>query len=145
MSASDRNPKPRRSLHGRGVTAFLVLFSAAVLVYSGLVLYVDPKPDTSRLSWMLSLGLDKDQWKDLHVVISALFVVVALDHLSLNWRSLMHYLRGRAGRAIHLKRELALALMIVGISLAGSLARVPPFYTVVQIRHVVKDYLRHHH
>ena len=84
----------------RYISLGLALTFAMILV-SGLVLYIAPKGSVARWTNWLFLGLDRAQWETQHTIFSYLFVFFGFVHLfQLNWKAFLSYL----GRKI-IKRE----------------------------------------
>ena len=124
----------------RGFTSLLLMGLFLVLGFSGAMLYGSPRGRVANWTDWTLLGLGKEQWEGIHLNGSVLFLVVAVLHLTLNWRPFWGYVKKRAGLGLNRKVELALATAITAGIVVGTLYQVPPFRTVVDWRHGIKDY-----
>ena len=119
-----RSERPKRRV--RRFASFLVAWSFAVLLISGIVLFVAPSGRVARdVAWHLA-GLDKENWGGLHLIFAILFVVFAVLHLALNWRPFQGYLVDRASHHLRLSPELLISLAVVGFLVFATVANVPP-------------------
>ena len=114
-------------MHKRGFVSFLTLAGFLFVLASGIVLYVTPHGWAARgLGWTL-LGLDKYDWINVHVAFSALWLIAVSIHIYLNWRVLKAFAYKKAAGGFRLKREMALAALIMLAVFLGSLYQVTPF------------------
>ena len=134
----DARARKRYSL--RGFTSLLLMGLFLVLGFSGAMLYGSPRGRVAHWTDWTLLGLGKEQWEGIHLNGSVLFLLVAVLHLTLNWRPFWGYLKKRAGLGLNRKAELALATAITAGVVVGTLYQVPPFKSVVDWRHGLKDY-----
>jgi uncharacterized protein DUF4405 len=134
-------PKERsKPFHTKGFVSLLITLSFLVMVVAGGVLYISPKGRVAHWTGWMVAGLDKEQWSAVHMAASFVFVVAAGFHLYLNWASFWSYLKARAVSGLNLKRELALALVLMAVCVAGTIADVTPFKAVVYGRDGFQDY-----
>lgn len=129
----------RDRLKWRAFTSFLVLFSFVVLAFSGIILYIFPYRRVAYWMDFHLLGLDKDQWNNLHACFSLLFVAFAVFHIINNWRTLWNYVRDRAKNTIRVKKELFSALAILVAFVIGSIFFIPPFKSIKDLREYIKE------
>jgi len=115
----------------RAFVSLVLTMSALVMLVSGLVLYVMPEGRIAYWNDWRLLALDKEQWGAIHTLTSLLFGVTALWHLAYNWRAFLAYLREQAGEMLGGRRELASALVVTLLLVAGSAAGLPPFQQVM--------------
>jgi hypothetical protein len=71
---------------------------------------------------------------------SILFVLIAALHLVLNWSVLVRYIKNKAVAGLNLKKELAAAMLIGGLCIAGPIYNAPPFSSVVAVNDDIKNY-----
>ena len=72
--------------HTRSFISFLLTWSFAILIVSGIVLYIAPHGRVAHwVNWRL-LGLTKDNWAAIHTIIGYLFMIVAVVHFVFNYR-----------------------------------------------------------
>lgn len=130
----------RRPFNMRGFTSLLLTLSFMVMVFSGVMLFLTPRGRVANWTDWTLLGLGKHQWGAVHIVNSLCFVGVAALHLYLNWSLFVSYLKKRAVAGLHMKRELAVATVVCVLLLAGTIASVPPFSSLVALQEDIKNY-----
>ncbi|MDD3289087.1 MAG: DUF4405 domain-containing protein [Alphaproteobacteria bacterium] len=104
----------RFSISWRAVISMLMVFGFVILAVSGILLYVAPHGRAAEWSFML---LNKQDWRNLHIVFSFLFIAISIWHLVLNWKPFTGYIRQRITTnmekiSIKLRPELFIALIL---------------------------------
>jgi hypothetical protein len=130
--------KPTRRFHGRAFISVMTALSFVAMSVTGVVLFVMPPGRIAYWTGWKMLALTKDQWDGLHIWFSLIFMVAALLHLYLNWRSLLSYFRHKIRRAFALRTEWVTALVLCGVVGWGTLARVGPFSSLLTWNQAVK-------
>ena len=133
------SPK-RRRFSTRGFTSLLLTLSLLLMGLSGIMLYVSPRGRVANWTDWTLLGFGKEQWGSLHMNASVLFLLVAVLHLTVNWSLFFSYLKKRAVAGLHMKRELVLAVGVVVVCVIGTTYAFPPFSSLMELNHDVKDY-----
>ena len=111
----------------RALTSLCVVLSFAVMVGSGIALFLAPSMRLARdTNWQM-WGLTKPEWLDIHLVFSMLFLIVAVLHTFFNWRPLVAYLRNRATQRPGFRWEWIVALLLSVMVFVGVRQEVPPF------------------
>lgn len=126
-------------LRGRGLTSFVVTLSFLAMILSGAVLYAAPRGRDANWSGWTCLGLWREQWVAMHIVVSALLVLFGMVHLAFNWRPLWSYLHSRLKPGIHLWKELTVAVLLVGGLSAAAITGLPPARQLVSGSDQIKD------
>lgn len=142
MDTTSDNSREKRPLNKKGLMTLLLFLSSLIISFSGIVLYISPKKYAPIWTKGLLWGLEKDQWKEIHTVVSVLFIIVAIVHLYLNWRIFRNYIKSQIKTGLNLRRELAIACLIVAIFVGGTIMEVPPFHTIIEAREIFKDYFK---
>jgi hypothetical protein len=128
----------KKIFHTRGFMSLLTALSFIAMTISGIVLYFTPHGRIAYWTdWKFAL-LTKNNWADMHVLTSLLFVVAAAWHLYLNWQVFMSYICRKAQTAASLKKELAIAAVITLIFTFGSVFSIPPFSYVIDFSEYLK-------
>ncbi len=130
----------RSTFYTRGFTTFVLVMSFLVIAGTGIALFATPRGRVAHWTDWTLLGLGKDQWSSIHLTAAALFLFAAALHIVFNWKVLKGYLKLRRVAGLRLKRELFAAATVSLLFVAGTLAQVPPFSTLVDLHHEVKDY-----
>jgi len=116
----------RRRFSVRGLTSFVVTLSFLLMVVSGAVLYGLPRGYRGGQDAAAMWGLDRHDWTAIHITDSLLFTVVAVVHLTLNWKVLRGYIHRKAAAGLNLKWELLIAVVLVAALAAATVCRVWP-------------------
>jgi len=120
---------------------FISLFITAITVFvfiSGIILYLAPHCGVARwLGWEV-MGLSKENWSDLHIVLGFIFLIGAVLHLIYNWRTLLAYLKQKAGKSFSFSKELITALILTAVVFMGTMNGVPPFNWILDLGNSVK-------
>lgn len=127
-------------LSGRGLVSVLLALAFAALVFSGAILYVTPRGRMANWAGWTMLALSKQQWQSIHISVSLLFVAASGVHLFLNWALFWHYLKRAFGKGAAMKAEVLIGVALVSAILAGAIAQLPPFSTIMAWNEQIKDY-----
>ncbi len=74
---------------GRAFTSLSSLVSFILLLFTGIILYIQPHGRVAYwIKWNF-LGLEKDQWGNIHIFSGLLFLVAGGFHLYYNWKPLI--------------------------------------------------------
>ena len=123
----------------RRVVSLTMFLSFAVMIYTGLMLFLCPHGRVAYWTgWRLG-GLSKDQYGDLHTTFMVIFIVAGLWHVTLNWRAITYYLKTRARRWKLVTPEFNIALALVVLFAAGTLVGLPPWSSLLGWKDTVKD------
>jgi Domain of unknown function (DUF4405) len=129
-----------KSIKLRRVVALSMVLSAAVLTYTGLMLYIAPHGRVAYwIDWHL-LGLSKEQLGAVHTTNSFLFVVMGLLHTYYNWKPIKTYLKNKAKQWQVFNGNSVVALLLVGLFAVGSVLHIPPMAQVLDLGEVIKDW-----
>ena len=133
------NNNANRQLHVRGLISLITALSFLIMAVSGLVLFVVPQGRIAIwVDWQF-LGLSREQWGDMHISTSLLFVLAGVWHTVINWRALVGYFRDRTRRTVVLKTELVIALLTTVFFTVGAVFQVPPVSYVLALNEMVKN------
>jgi hypothetical protein len=123
----------------RGFTSLLLVLCMMMLLASGLALYVAPRGRVANFTSWTALSLSRQQWAAVHINASILFGVVTSTHLVMNWSRLVGYMKKRAKPEIHMKRELASAVAVACVIIAGTVLELPPISIPVEFKYDLRD------
>jgi len=130
--------RPARRFSGRAFVSVATALSFVAMSVTGIMLFVMPPGRIAYWTGWRMLALTKDQWDGLHIWFSLLFMIAAILHLYLNWRSFLSYFRNKVRKAFALRAEWAMALLLCGVVGWGTLARVGPFSSLLTWNQAVK-------
>lgn len=139
MNASPSNVATRRQFSWRALTSVLIFAGFLVLVVSGIMLFVAPPGRVANWSNWTLFGLTKKQWTSLHVCFSALFLIVSIVHLILNWRPMIGYFKDRLAGRLGFRWEWATALVVCAVVAVGTHYKWPPFAQLLAWNDTLKE------
>jgi hypothetical protein len=113
-------------INRRGLVSFLTLFGFLIMSLTGLVLYAMPVGRVAYWIHWKMIGLSKDDWGNIHILSSLLFIVAGAFHIGLNWKPLMNYFRDKIRSSLRLRRELLISLILSLLIVVSSLWPFPP-------------------
>lgn len=129
----------RPPLSWRALTSVLIFAGFLALVVSGIMLFVSPPGRVANWSNWTLLGLTKKQWTALHVCFSALFLIVSIVHLMLNWRPMLGYFKDRLAGRLGFRWEWATALLLCAGVAVGTHYKWPPFAQLLAWNDTLKE------
>jgi hypothetical protein len=130
--------KPARRFSGRAFVSVTTAVSFVAMSVTGIVLFVMPPGRIAYWTGWRMLALTKDEWDGLHIWFSLIFMVAAVLHLYLNWRSFLSYFRDKVRKAFALRWEWTMALLLCGVVGWGTLARRGLFSSLLTWNQAVK-------
>ncbi|MBN2311094.1 MAG: DUF4405 domain-containing protein [Candidatus Hydrogenedentes bacterium] len=133
-------PEPRKPFHWRGLTSLFTTVNFLTLAVTGAVLYASPQGRVAHWTGWTVWGLDREQWGAIHMVSSLAFLIAGGFHLYFNWTTFWSYFRSKLQAGFNLKRECALALLLMIVIIAGTVLGVPPFSTIIHWNDGIKAY-----
>jgi hypothetical protein len=107
-----------------------LFYTVVVIAVAGLVLFAKPSGDVAKLIGWRFLGLDKDQWKLIHMSFAPLLILFVFLHWFFNWKSLKKYL---------FSKESVVALIAVFLIVSASSMSLPPFSYLLTIRKELRN------
>lgn len=123
----------------RALTSVLVGLAFLLLAASGAVLFLSPPGRVANWTNWAIFGLRKSEWTGLHIWFSAIFLAGAAGHVLYNLRPMLSYFKDRTTRRATLRREWLVAAGLCGVVAAGTLAKVPPFATLMAWNEELKE------
>lgn len=130
--------RPDRRFNWRAFISVITALSFVAMSVTGVVLFVTPPGRIAHWTGWRIMALTKDQWAGQHIWFSLVFMIAAILHLYLNWRSFLSYFRSQVRRAFALRTEWVIALLLcVGVGW-GTLADMTPFSSLLAWNEAVK-------
>ena len=123
----------------RALTSVVVAFAFLLLATSGTMLFLSPPGRVANWTNWTILGLRKPEWTGLHIWFSAIFLAGAAAHLLYNLRPMLSYFKDRMTRRVTARREWLVAAGLCAAIAAGTLAKVPPFATLLAWNEELKE------
>ncbi len=120
----------------RFVSLTAMLSFIVLAVSSGVLYFIPDRKVTSWTNWSF-LGLDKQQWDNLHINIGILFLVMIFWHIYYNWKPIKNYLKKKKELKIFTK-EFNVALIVTALFTVGTITMTLPFSFLVNIGNGIK-------
>jgi len=122
----------------RVISLSLGLVFIVMLVSSGILYFIPDRRVTDWGFWSF-LGLDKQQWDNLHINLGILFLILLVWHIYYNWKPIKNYLKEKK-KFILLTREFNLSLFLVSLFMVGTITMTFPFNFLVNIGNGIKAF-----
>jgi hypothetical protein len=124
----------------RSFISFGLLYFFLILLFSGAILFISPPGRIANWTdWQL-FGLTKSQWQTMHTNFSYLFAILSILHLfTINWRTFWSYIQSKVKSGFNHKVEFILASLLAIIFFLGVIYGLPPFSSVMDIGHNLKE------
>lgn len=85
---TDSKRKINFKIYSRAVIAIIMLAAWLLVAFSGLILWLAPEgPHSGRTP--LLFELTKSDWKDVHLWIAAVTLVITVIHVIIDWKTLI--------------------------------------------------------
>jgi len=124
----------------RRIVSLTMLLSFAVMVYTGIMLFLCPQGRVAYWTGWRLAGLSKEQYGELHTAFMVAFIVAGVWHITLNWKPIKHYLRTRTREMRIFTPEFNVALALTAVFAVGTLAGLPPWSSLLAWEDSVKGY-----
>ena len=125
--------------HGRAFISLCSLVSFILLLLTAIILYIEPHGRVAYWTKWNFLGLEKDQWGNIHLFSGLLFLVAGGFHLYYNWKPLIRYLSGKIETGLRYKRELMMSSLIFLWIIASGIWSLPPLVYVADLSEAIKS------
>ena len=117
----------------RKTTSLLLLLSGFIELITSIFLYIAPMGRIAywhdyRLLWM-----NRAQWRDIHITMGTLFLLVAFIHIYLNWRPILAYLKNKSKQLTLFNKNFNIALLVTLYFMIGTLYSLPPMGQIIQL------------
>jgi hypothetical protein len=108
-------------------------------VFTAIILYIEPHGRVAYWTKWDFLGLEKDQWGNIHIFSGLLFLVAGGFHLYYNWKPLIGYLSNKITTGLRYKRELMISSLIFLWILASGIWSLPPLVYIADLGEAIKS------
>ena len=107
-----------------------LFYATVIIIFSGIVLYIMPHGRVAYFIGWKFLGLNKDNWDNLHIIFGLVMTVVAIWHIVVNWKVLKRYL---------FQKESVFAFSLIGVISVGTVLDIQPFKSVNDLQNYIKN------
>lgn len=126
MAKEDKD-KQNRIVHGHSLTTFLTTFSFVIVAVSGIMMFIVPPGRIASWTEWKFIGLTREEWVSIHVVLAIFFAGISIYHLIRNWRIFASYVISKVSKELHYTRELIISIVIVLFCAFGAYFQIFPF------------------
>jgi hypothetical protein len=123
----------------RSLIAFIVTWAFGILTVTGMVLYIVPQGRVAFWTHWSMLGLDKEQWGDVHMMFGGIFIVTGIIHLYYNWKPFKKFLAERVKGQLQIKQEFVVAMTFSITIVVMSVSHIPPVSWVFDLNEALKN------
>ncbi|WP_291738148.1 DUF4405 domain-containing protein [Leisingera sp. F5] len=139
MTQTGTQTRSKAGLTSRALAVFGVTFSFAAILLSGSILFFSPKGKISNQVDWEALGLGRQDWSDLHIVLAALFIAFSLWHAALHLHVFkMLFFGSRMSPRGH-RAEALIALAAVAGFTVLALLQLPPANWLLELNELFKQ------
>ncbi len=116
----------------RKLTSIFLGICFFILIFSGVILFIMPYGRVAYWTDWRFLGLNKDQWSEIHIVFSIGFFTTGFTHIFFNIKPLLFYLKKA-------KIEVFYTFLFTIFLLIGSIWNFKPFSILINFEENVKN------
>ena len=136
MKRQTKMKEKKRMKYQRFVSLSAGLSFVVLFLSSGVLYFIPDRKVTAWTEWSF-LGLDKQQWDNLHINLGIFFLVMMVWHIYFNWKPLTNYLKIKKELKIF-TREFNVALIWVTIFTVGTISMTIPLSILVNLGNGIK-------
>lgn len=123
----------------RRVVSLTALLSFLLVILTSVILFIVPQGRVAYWADWRLWGLSKIQWTEVHINLGLLFLLALLLHAYYNWRQITAYMKDKAKNLKIFTPDFNMALALTVVFLAGTLAMLLPFSSVIDLNEWFKD------
>ncbi len=121
----------------RKYSSLFLFYTLIAMIITGIVLYIEPHGRIAYWGGWTFLGLDKDQWESLHLILGLVMLIAGVIHLIVNWKVIKKYIKSKKDRI--LSREFVISTIVALLIAVGTIYNVPPFNYIIEVGEKIKD------
>jgi hypothetical protein len=116
----------------RKITSLLLALSGFIELITSIFLYMAPMGRIAYWHDYNFLWMNRAEWRDIHITVGTLFLLVAFIHIYLNWRPILAYLKNKPKQLTIFNKNFTIALLITLYFMIGTLFSLPPMGQIIQ-------------
>lgn len=121
------------------VVSLILFFSLFFLLFTALVMFVEPPAKVASWADWSFLGLSRERWDAAHLGMGLLFIVAGFTHLALNWETFRDTLRNARGEDAVFSPPFVIGALVTILFFIGCLAGFPPAKQFVSLSRAIKS------
>jgi hypothetical protein len=118
--------------------SLLLFFTGLILLFTSIILYIEPP---GRIAYWVEwnfFGLSKDNWDDLHINSGVFFLIFGFLHIYYNWKSITGYLSQKKSLNFFTS-PVFISIFITFVITTGSILNLPPFSFISGLSAAIKE------
>ena len=123
----------------RQLVGLFLFFNALITIFTGIVLFIMPH---GRIAYWINwefIGLNKDQWSNIHIISALLFIIAIIFHIELNWKAFLNYFSYKDFRiSFLLKSPLAITFLSTILVIILTIYNLPPVKQIISLEKAAK-------
>ena len=123
----------------RRIVSLTLFLSIAMMLTTSIILYIVPQGRIAYWSDWVLWGISKTQWGNIHTNAGFLMLIAASFHVYYNWRPITAYLKNKARQFKLFTPNFNVALGVMTVFVALTLAEVPPLVWIQDLGEKIKD------
>lgn len=123
----------------RRVTSLTLLWAIALMLATGIVLFIVPHGRVAYWADWRLWGLTKIQWGNVHMTSGLLMLLAGFVHIWLNWTPITKYLQDRSHKLRIFTPEFSCATVLAVLFVGLTLLELPPMTWVLDLNDAAKD------
>jgi hypothetical protein len=128
----------KKGFSWRGWTTFFVTLSFIIDTVSGIILYIAPPGRIANWTNWKIWGLSKGDWGAIHTIFGYVLLIIVGLHLYYNWKVFWNFIWSRLRKAMNLKLEMGLAILVSLFIFLGTIWNIPPFSSTMDLGEYLK-------
>lgn len=126
--------------HFKKITSLTLGISFIVMSFTGIMLYIVPQGKVAHWSEWSMLGMTKDDYGNLHITTTVVFLFFALFHIYYNWKPLLSYMKNQSKKISFVKEEFLIALALNLFFVIGTFYMIQPAKAILDLNQDIKSY-----
>jgi len=123
----------------RQLIGLFLFFNSLITIFTGIVLFIMPH---GRIAYWINwefIGLNKDQWSNIHIISALVFIIAMIFHIELNWKAFLNYFYYKNFKiSFLLKSPLAITLLSTVLVIILTIYNLPPVKQIISLEKTVK-------
>ncbi len=122
----------------RRVVSLTSALTFITMLITSVMLFIVPEGRVAHWANWTMLGLNKEQWAEVHTNLGILFLITLTCHIYLNWKAIKAYLNSKTSTFKFFSKEFNSSALIVTAFFLGTYFHIAPFSSILQLSEDIK-------